>query len=338
MSSGKMGPRQLLGAALLDVPRLLPRLLTSSGWVGFGNRRDDLRDAPSGRGVFCVDRWSSELHVCRAFPALGSLLMRRALREWPISMSPSLPSERTPEITFVVPFRGAARLPALRATLASLHAQREMAVECIVVEQDARAYAVDLPAGVRHVHLPDGGEWRKSRALNVGVSRARAPIVICHDADILVPDAYARQAREVIESGFEVAQLGRLLFYLDATVSADVIAAGSLQGRQRPLSAKQNWPGGSIVICRSTYLDLGGFDESFTGWGGEDNEFFDRCLSRPFWRYGYLPFVHLWHADQGEKIDVQAREQARTRLEQALCRDRLERIETLRSRQAQILS
>jgi hypothetical protein len=338
MTRTAIGPRQVVGAALLDVPRLLPRLLTRSGWVGFGNRHDELRTAPSGKGVYCVDRWSSELHVCHVFPVLGAFLLRRALREWPISMTRSLPSELAPEITFVVPFRGAARLPALRATIASLCAQREVAVECVVVEQDAQAYAVDLPAGVRHVHLPDGGEWRKSRALNVGVSHSRAPIVICHDADILVPDDYARQAREVLDSGFDVAQLGRLLFYLDASVTADVIAGRSLVGHQRPFRAKQNWPGGSIVIRRSTYLDLGGFDESFTGWGGEDNEFFDRCLSRPFWRYGYLPFVHLWHADQGEKIDAQAREHARTRLEQALRRDRLKRIETLRSRRAQTLS
>jgi hypothetical protein len=335
MTGAGIGLRQVLGSAVLDVPRLLPRLLTSSGWVGFANRRDELRVAPSGKGVYCAERWSSELHVCRVFPALGGLLMRRALDEWPISMAPPALSEGPPEVTFVIPFRGADRLPLLQATLASLRAQAGVAVECIVVEQDARPAATSLPAGVRHVHLEDGGEWRKSWTLNVGVSRARAPVVICHDADILVPSAYAREALRTIGSGFEIAQLGRLLFYLDASLTQHFLAVGSPRGLQRPARVKQNWPGGSIVIRRDTYLDIGGFDEDFVGWGGEDNEFFDRCLSRPFWRYGYLPFVHLWHGDQGGKVDAGAREQAGARLEQTLGRDRRERIQALRARQGQ---
>ena len=39
-------------------------------------------------------------------------------------------------------------------------------------------------------------------------------------------------------------------------------------------------------------------DEGFTGWGGEDNEFWDRCLTLPTWIWGYEPIVHLWHKSQ----------------------------------------
>jgi GT2 family glycosyltransferase len=94
----------------------------------------------------------------------------------------------------------------------------------------------------------------------------------------------------------------------------------------------QNWPGGTIAVRRQTFDEIGGFDEEFVGWGGEDNEFFDRCLSRRFWRHAHLPFVHLWHAEQPRKDDPAYREEARIRLERFLQRDRGERIEALRRR------
>jgi hypothetical protein len=329
--SASVGSRQVLGAVAFDVPRLLPRLLTSSGWVRFGNRDDDLRAAPSGRGVYCEDRWSSELHVCRVFPALGRALMHRALREWPIALGSTALVGTAPEVTFVIPFRGEERLPLLSATVASLRAQSDVAVECVVVEQDSRATATTMP-DVRHVHLEDSGPWRKASALNVGVAHARAPVVICHDADILVPRGYAREVLRVLADGFDVAQIGRLLFYVDEAITSRILRERTLTGRETPARVKQNWPGGSIAIRRDTYWDIGGFDDQFVGWGGEDNEFLDRCLGVRFWRYGYLPLVHLWHHDQTSKIDSAARRDAATRLEDTLRRDRRDRVQALRDR------
>ncbi|GEM_PF-2429160 len=46
---------------------------------------------------------------------------------------------------------------------------------------------------------------------------------------------------------------------------------------------------------------LGGYDEGFVGWGGEDNEFFDRCKHIGHLTFGYVPFTHLWHAPQSDK-------------------------------------
>jgi hypothetical protein len=39
-------------------------------------------------------------------------------------------------------------------------------------------------------------------------------------------------------------------------------------------------------------------DESFVGWGGEDNEFWERAQTLRVWPYGYLPLLHLWHEAQ----------------------------------------
>jgi hypothetical protein len=326
--------RQTLGAAVLDAPRLLWRLRGRARWPGYANRHDRLHAAPDGSGAYCEGPWSSDLHVCSVFPVLGRLLLQRALHDWPFSFQPRA-GEGKPEVTFVVPFRGRERLAALEATVASLLAQEGARVECIVVEQSAERSVTAVPEGVRYLHLPHPSDplgWRKAWALNVGVATAQAQVVVCHDADLLAPAAYAREALRVTGQGADVAQLGRFLFYLGPGASAGVVASRSLRGVGAPERVNQNWPGGTIVVRRRTFEELGGFDEEFVGWGGEDNEFIDRCLSRRFWRHAHLPFVHLWHPEQPRKDDPAYREETRVRLEHVLHRDRAERIETLRRR------
>ena len=335
MKAGGYTLRQTLGAAVIDAPRLLARMVGRSRWVGLANRRDRLHGTRDGEGVFCEGPWSSDLHVCSVFPGLGRLLLARAMRDWPFSLRPRT-HRGDPEITFVLPFRGRERLPLLQATLASLLAQEGATVECVVVEQSQESALTSVPEGVRYVHLPHPSDplaWRKAWALNVGVRTARAPVVVCHDADILVPVGYAREALRVIAEGAEVAQLGRFLFYLGRAATARVVASGSLRGAGAPERVNQNWPGGTIALRRCTFDEIGGFDDEFVGWGGEDNEFFDRCLSRRFLRHAHLPFAHLWHPAQPRKDDPVYREEARIRLEQVLRRDRALRIETLRRRQ-----
>ncbi|HXH40006.1 MAG TPA: galactosyltransferase-related protein, partial [Thermoanaerobaculia bacterium] len=66
----------------------------------------------------------------------------------------------------------------------------------------------------------------------------------------------------------------------------------------------QNLHGGSVAITRGAYAAIGGFDEDFVGWGGEDNDFWERAETLRATRFGYLPIVHLWHAPQPEKLQA----------------------------------
>jgi hypothetical protein len=62
-----------------------------------------------------------------------------------------------------------------------------------------------------------------------------------------------------------------------------------------------------LVISRATFLDIGGFDEDFVGWGGEDNEIWDRIMTRKIYPFGHLPMIHLWHAPQPGKRALNGR-------------------------------
>ena len=129
-------------------------------------------------------------------------------------------------------------------------------------------------------------------------------MLVLHDNDMLVPQDYACQLLARSKEGYEVINLKRFIFYLAEAHAANVVSKKGSISAEPPESIVQNLEaGGSVGITRDSFLAIGGFDESFIGWGGEDNEFWQRAQTRRVWPYGYLPIVHLWHAPQPGKLE-----------------------------------
>lgn len=315
--------RHKLGAIAYDLPRFAwamrpvrSKSANAAPWAYFCNRNERLLVDPNRQGVTCDWQWTSDLHIAKVFPPLGLYLMRRALRDWPIRLRP-MPDhqpDRT-RISFIIGHRGLARLPHLLLTLQGIAAQRQAAFECIVVEQSATPeIQSELPGWVRYVHTPvpySDMPYCRSWAFNVGAQIARGTLLVLHDNDIFVPQDYATQLMARYEEGYEVINLKRFIFYLTEAHTGRILSTGQLRLDEPPEAVMQNaLAGGSLAIARPVYFAIGGFDEAFIGWGGEDNEFWERALTRNVWPYGYLPLVHLWHAAQTEKLH-QSRETAK---------------------------
>ena len=128
--------KQKLGAIGYDLPRF--EWWLSRDWVRIRNRSEALDMAPDGSGAQCRWKWTSELHIAKVFALAGRRLLRRALRDWPIRLAEAQAGTcGEVQVSFVIGHRGAARLPHLLATLRSIAAQKNVACECIVVEQSA---------------------------------------------------------------------------------------------------------------------------------------------------------------------------------------------------------
>lgn len=297
--------RQRVGSALCDWPRFEGRLRSS--WPAICNRHEKLDEAPDGNGFACAWQWTSELHVANVFPRLGGRLLSRALEDWPIEFSDEAPgASLQPDVSFVVGHRGGSRVPQLLATLSTLAAQRGVSHECIVVEQSTHQEVRDqLPAWVRYLHtpLPNGDvPFCRAWALNAGARMARGELLVFHDNDMLAPAAYAACALRKFRDGFEAINLKRFVFYMREHDSARIQSDLRLDGAGPPAGVVQNLEaGGSVAVGRDAFFEIGGYDESFVGWGGEDNEFWERALLRRTWPYANLPIVHLWHASQPGK-------------------------------------
>jgi hypothetical protein len=136
----------------------------------------------------------------------------------------------------------------------------------------------------------------------VGARLARGRILVFNDGDICVPTRYAEELQRTIDSGAcQAASLQRLLFYLSEDDTRRLNESGKIMPGMTPVMAFQNWKGGTIAISREAFSAIGGFDEGFVDWGGEDDEFFDRCGAIGHCRSGFLPFVHLWHPPQPDR-------------------------------------
>jgi hypothetical protein len=294
---------------LLDAPRYglplhAPRLARRLGrsWIDLHNRGERLVRDVEQRGVRCDWPWTSHLYYCECEPEVGRQLMRVALEEWPVAFrDEASATSEPPLVSFVIGHRGLDRLPQLLATIGSIAAQVEIGVECIVVEQAAAAELPGrLPRWVRLVHtpVPPGMPYSRAWAFNVGAREARGRYLVLHDNDLCVPNRYAAELVNIFRRGYEVARIQRFLFYLDEASSQGVYARREIPLDRPPLLVVQNTEGGTLAVERQTYAELGGHDEGFVGWGGEDNEMFDRCRTRKIHDHAYLPLVHLHHAAQ----------------------------------------
>lgn len=302
----------LAGVLVKDVWRYAPALWDRSSdqrhdarWTNLRNRNEVLIANSDGRGVKCDWTWSSELHACKVVPAFGRRLLTLALTQWPIRFADSPLSSSGPRISFVFAHEGTERLPHLRQVICSIFAQQGVQVECVVVDLSPEPIHSHLPPDVVYRHVDSRGippGWRKAWAFNIAARQATGEFFVFHDGDICVPDQYASELIATFERGYDAVSLHRFLFYLDKPTTQQVFDSGSISFGSTPIRVLQNFKGGTIATTRSTYFEIGGFDEAFVGWGGEDDEFYNRCGARRHCRFGYLPFVHLWHPPQRDRI------------------------------------
>ncbi len=299
--------KQKLGAIGYDLPRFawcLPR-----DWVRIRNRSETLDMAPDGTGAQCRWKWTSELHIAKVFASMGRRLLQRALHDWPIRLAEAqVDTGGEVQVSFVIGHRGLVRLPHLLATLGSIAAQKGAACECIVVEQSAiPEIQSSLPSWVRYVHTPlpqSDVPYCRSWTLNVGARLARGALLVFHDNDMLVPECYAAELWRRFKEGYEVINAKRFVFYLEEVETKRFFETAVLPPDASSEAVVQNLEaGGSVAMAKDAFFAIGGYDESFVGWGGEDNEFWERAHTRKLWSFGYLPIVHLWHTAQPRKTD-----------------------------------
>lgn len=179
--------------------------------------------------------------------------------------------------------------------------------DVIVVEQDT-APRLDGPLPhpqVRHVFTYNPGPFNKSWGFNVGFRHSDRSWFAFGDADVIVGDALP-EALAHLRGGYQAAKPYRRLIDLDADETRRVAAgefdwlptrATDARGREA-IGEHLVYAGGLFLLARPTFVRVGGWDERFRGWGGEDD-----AMSYKLERYrapavelDRRPALHLHHA------------------------------------------
>lgn len=201
----------------------------------------------------------------------------------------------------------------LARTLAALAAQEYPADRLeLIVSDDGSADPPAVPTGVRLVRRPDEG-FRLAAARNAGARQATGEVLVFLDADTVPEPAFIRELVRLPALAPDVVAVGRRRHadLTDVPPTPDIREAASARQLPEPgwLADAYLASGnllhaddrsyrhviGAVVACSRPLFDAtGGFDESFTSYGGEDWEWAYRAWLRGA-VFAHVPAAVGWH-------------------------------------------
>lgn len=216
------------------------------------------------------------------------------------------------EILVVIPFQdrntGRVRLRNLLACLLTLHDQsypRER-YRVVVVESDDEPRYRELiePIVDDYIFAPKSGLFNKSWAVNVGVVQAAgaAEVICILDGDVLADREFIeRNAVRFQRPGTAGHLTYRNMFCMSEVATSNAIRQRLVGGAGQPDTdtlrgfVMRRPPGCCVWARTGTFHLIGGMDERYEGWGGEDNDFAYRMdVNSPFDSYDDW-LLHMAH-------------------------------------------
>ena len=187
--------------------------------------------------------------------------------------------------------------------------------EIVVVEQDKRS-TLDMEClyhKPHHILIHNPGVFNKSWGMNVGYRIARGDVLVFTDSDMLFSSETIGRSTEAVLSDLDIVRPYSHLIDMTQDQTAEYLLNGKLpeqreieQGLDRNyLGEKICLAGGMFVIRRNFFETIGGFDERFYGWGGEDDALSikaEALTTRAAIARDSLAW-HMWHPRAVDKED-----------------------------------
>jgi cellulose synthase/poly-beta-1,6-N-acetylglucosamine synthase-like glycosyltransferase len=189
--------------------------------------------------------------------------------------------------------------------------------QIILVEQDKHTKISHLNLKCQHIFVKSNMPYNRSWAFNVGLKHAKSNIIVFSDSDLIMnPNDFieglkAMQQYEMLSPYNSVVDLTQQ----ESGLPLEQIVNINRAGRGETDNQKINISGGISIFRKDAIMKLGGWSESFIGWGGEDD--FQTIKVKNFltWTELKARCYHLWH--QREQPDMRFYQRTLNILQQA---------------------
>lgn len=177
-------------------------------------------------------------------------------------------------------------------------------IEIVLIEgdvTDSLSHDVTLLPYMRYHHMPMEGVFHKVKLLNIGLQMARGKYVIPYDVDLLPLNGALDTTFRLAKNSPGVLVSGYRLMSPTPHYDENPEVWGYAPEDSQSAIRKQILNGERFGVCpaflRTRLLDIGGWNEKFQGWGGEDQEIIERYCATgvELARFPGIAYVHLDH-------------------------------------------
>lgn len=204
------------------------------------------------------------------------------------------------QFTFIVAYKhGPQRLNNLKRVLNWINMFN--GVEVIIIEQDRTSKLEDIDLKCRYYFIESELPFNKAWAFNVGLKYATTDKIVFGDCDLIMqPEDFVDGLNHL--SSFECVSPYSKIGVIDLERSELGYNFEQLKKITRPGRGeleddirKVPLCGGIIMFQKDALLKIGGWDESFIGWGGEDDFQSIKVQRLLKWKELNHKVYHLWH-------------------------------------------
>jgi predicted glycosyltransferase involved in capsule biosynthesis len=168
--------------------------------------------------------------------------------------------------------------------------------------------------GIDYGDNKEWSEFNKSRLLNKGAKRASKEVLLICDVDMLIPiENIKKGIKEAYESSI-VFPYNKVDFVSEVETVKIYLSVDDVPEYKSTMLREKNKldTHGTYMITRDNYFKVGGHEERFVSWGGEDGSFISAAVTlidQPYLRM-LGTAIHMYHPKPKEirVFSTQARE------------------------------
>lgn len=170
-------------------------------------------------------------------------------------------------------------------------------VDVILVEQDTHSKISHLNLKCRHIFIKSNAPYNRSWAFNIGIKNSKCEAIVFSDSDLIMnPNDFISAMKEL--ENVEMVNPYKSVIDLqpqESLLPLEELLKIDRPGRGENDNQKINLCGGMSIFRKSSIRKIGGWNESFIGWGGEDD--YQAIKVTNFLTYKELGFrcYHLFH-------------------------------------------